>query len=115
MNSKFLSLMRKESNFGGLRVLAVATIAGLAQGLVMVVINGAANNFPEGGLNFRYFLLFVMCIAAFIYTKKYSLGHSVELVQQVIFNTRIRISDKIRRCSLISFESFGKSKIQTTL
>ncbi|MBF0525964.1 MAG: cyclic peptide export ABC transporter [Deltaproteobacteria bacterium] len=115
MNSKFVSLMKKESNFGGLRVLAVAAIAGLAQGLVMVIINGAANNFPEGGLNLRYFLLFVMCIAAFIYTKKYSLGHSVELVQQVIFNTRIRISDKIRRCSLISFESFGKSKIQTTL
>jgi len=113
--SKFISLLREKAGGRGVKIALTAVMAGFLQGLVMVIINGAAENFPEGGLNFRYFVMFVLCISAFIYTKRYALSQNVYVVQEIIFETRVRISDKIRRSALVSIENIGRTEIYTTL
>lgn len=115
MDSKFITLLQKESGTEGVRVVVIATIAGILQGLVMIIINGAAGNIPKGELNFRYFGMFVVCIIGFIWTKRYSLARNVEIVQRILFDTRIRIADKIRHSGLAQIESVGRSQLYTAL
>ncbi|MDY6988812.1 MAG: cyclic peptide export ABC transporter [Thermodesulfobacteriota bacterium] len=115
MKSSFLTLLRRESGTSGVKIVTVATASGLLQGLVVVIINGAAETLSEGGLNFRYLLLFAVCITGFILAKKYALSRSIDLIQNIIFNIRVKMADKIRRSSLIHIEGMGKARIYTTL
>jgi putative ATP-binding cassette transporter len=115
MDSKFITLLRKESGVTGVKVFAIAIVAGLLQGLLMVIINGAAGNLPKGGLNFRYFGMFAACIIGFIWTKRYSLSRNVDKVLEILFDIRIRIADKIRHSGLYQIETVGKSELYTAL
>ncbi len=98
-----------------LKISAFASMAGLLQGMVMVIINGAAEKFPEKGLNFRYLLMFVVCISGFILAKRYSLTMTASLIQHIVFSIRLRFLDKIRNTGLMAFEDIGKSQIYTVL
>jgi putative ATP-binding cassette transporter len=113
MKLAFIRHLRKESGAIGIKTLIAAVASGLFQGATIGVINSAAENVEEGGLNFRYFALFILCISAFIVMKKYALSNTIAIVQKIITDVRIRISDKIRRSSLIKFEQMGKTQIYT--
>ncbi len=115
MDSKFITLLRKESGNTGVKMFAIAIVAGILQGLLMVIINGAAGHLPEGGLNFRYLGMFATCIIGFIWAKRYSLSRNVDIVQNFLFDIRIRIADKIRHSGLYQIETVGKSELYTAL
>lgn len=115
MKSEFLKLVKEKSGTGGPKILFAATIAGILQSLVVVTINSAAAKLPESGLNFRYFMLFIICISGFLAMKNYTLVRTVSMVQDLIFDIRVRIVDKIRKSGLIEIEEMGKSQIYTTL
>ena len=115
MKSEFLKLVKKKSGAGGVKILCAATFAGILQSLVVVIINAAADDLPEAGLNFRYFMLFMICIIGFLAMKNYTLARTVNMIQDLIFDIRVRIVDKIRKSGLIEIEEMGKSQIYTTL
>lgn len=113
MNLTLVNFLRKRANGTGAKIVVGSAISGLANGLFVVIINAAAKNYTE--LNFRYLVMFALCIAIYIITKKYALYQTAIIIRNAISETHIRITDKIRRCSLISFEDIGKSQIYTTL
>ncbi len=115
MKLKYFRFIRKEAATMSLKISAFASMAGLLQGMVMVIINGAAEKFPEKGLNFRYLLMFVVCISGFILAKRYSLTMTASLIQHIVFSIRLRFLDKIRNTGLMAFEDIGKSQIYTVL
>ncbi|MEI6259548.1 MAG: cyclic peptide export ABC transporter [Deltaproteobacteria bacterium] len=115
MKLKYFRFIRKEAGKMSLKISAFASMAGLLQGMVMVIINGAAEKFPEKGLNFRYLLMFVVCISGFILAKRYSLTMTASLIQHIVFSIRLRFLDKIRNTGLMAFEDIGKSQIYTVL
>jgi cyclic peptide transporter len=115
MESKFLKIVKEKSGADGVKILSAATVAGILQSLVVVIINAAADQLPEAGLNFRYFMLFMICIIGFLGMKHYTLARTVNMVQDLIFDIRVRIVDKIRKSGLIEIEEMGKSQIYTTL
>jgi putative ATP-binding cassette transporter len=115
MKLKYFRFIRKEAATMSLKISAFASMAGLLQGMVMVIINGAAEKFPEKGLNFRYLLMFIVCISGFILAKRYSLTMTASLIQNIVFSIRLRFLDKIRNTGLLAFEDIGKSQIYTVL
>jgi len=115
MKSEFLKLVKEKSGARGVKILCAATIAGILQSLVVVIINAAADELPEAGLNFRYFMLFIICISGFLVMKNYTLARTVNMIQDLIFGIRVRIVDKIRKSGLIEIEEMGRSQIYTTL
>ena len=115
MKLKYFRFIRKEAGKMSLKISAFASMAGLLQGMVMVIINGAAEKFPEKGLNFRYLLMFIVCISGFILAKRYSLTMTASLIQHIVFSIRLRFLDKIRNTGLMAFEDIGKSQIYTVL
>lgn len=113
MNVELLNLLKKESDAIGPKIAAGTILSGLANGLVIVIINSAAQNYAE--LNFRFLILFVICIALYIVTKKYALTRTAVIARKAVFKSHTRIADKIRHSSLLSFEDIGSNRIYITL
>ena len=108
-----LTLFRRESETSGLSLIGLALIAGIANGLLLAIINAAAETASYDELNFRYFLLFSIALGLFFVGRKYALIKSTALAEQVINKVRIRLSDKIRRSDLVILDRIGKSEIYT--
>lgn len=113
MNLGLIHFLKRESNKTGSRILIASVIAGIANGLVVVIINNAARNYAE--LNLRYLLLFTLCIAIYIISNRFALFQTASIVRNALSRGHIRIAEKIRRSSLIAFEGIGESRIFTTL
>jgi putative pyoverdin transport system ATP-binding/permease protein len=114
IKSKLIKIVFKESRAKTLRLLALATAAGLLQALVVVIINGASENIANG-LNFRFFVLFSICITGFILAKRITLFGAVKYVYAIVYDMRLRIVDKVRSSDLKSYETIGKDEIHSTL
>ncbi len=115
MKLNYFRFIRREAGNMTIKISAFAMMAGLLQGMIMVIINGAAEKFPEKGLNLRYLIMFIICISGFILAKRYSLAMTANLIQHIVFSIRLRFLDKIRKTGLLAFEGLGKSQIYTVL
>jgi putative ATP-binding cassette transporter len=113
MKIGLIKLLRQESKDTNIQIMAGAVLSGLANGVMVIVINAAAQNYAE--LNFRYMFLFVICIALYIVSKRYALAKTAVISRNAIFKAHTRMADKIRRSSLVPFEAAGKSSIYGTL
>jgi putative pyoverdin transport system ATP-binding/permease protein len=112
---KLLQLIRKESSVNLRRLLLLTVISGIAQGVILSIINNAAAAAAFDRLNFRYLVLFATAIAIFIITKQRVLARSFTMTEEVITRLRIRIADKLRRSNLAVVERIGKPRIEGRL
>ncbi len=94
------------------RVLGGAAVSGLANALLLVVINSAANAGPqEGGPSTQSMLLFLIAILLYTLTQRYILRVSTTEIEKIVAKVRVNLADKIRRADLYAIESLGRSEI----
>lgn len=110
-----LDLLKRESGTSGFSFVALALISGIANALLLVIVNAAAETATFAELNFRYFILFAISLSLFFVSKKLALGKSTAIAEEMVNKVRIRISDKIRRSDLMILERIGKSEIYTRI
>jgi len=96
-------------------ILFMATISGIANGILLAVINASAGTTSPLFLDLRYLAIFMLAFALFYYTKKQSMTQSTVIVEQVLRAVRVRITDKIRSTSLIEFEGIGREVVYNRL
>ncbi|OMP79224.1 MULTISPECIES: cyclic peptide export ABC transporter [unclassified Chitinophaga] len=88
-------------------------VSGLVNAILLSTLNSAANSAGEGTVNIRYLIAFGVALLIFFITKRYILRQSVEIVENSVYNLRLRILNKLRQCDLSSMESIGKDQIFT--
>jgi putative pyoverdin transport system ATP-binding/permease protein len=93
----------------------MATLSGVANGLLLAVINASAGTTSPLFLDLRYLSIFMLAFALFYYTKKQSMTQSTIIVEQVLRAVRVRITDKIRSTSLLEFEGIGREVVYNRL
>jgi len=110
-------MLLRESPGAWRRALIVAGIAGVGNAAILGIINRAASlaSADSGLLNFRLLILFGMCMLAFFLGKRYALIKSSVIVEQMIKDRLIRVSDKIRHTELELVESLGHGELFTKL
>jgi len=113
MSSRLINFLRRESNQTGHKILIAGLIAGIFNGLIVVIINEASQDYAE--LNFRYLLIFILSVLILALTRHYTLYQSATIARTALTKTNVRIADKIRRSNLAVFEQVGKPRILTTL
>jgi putative ATP-binding cassette transporter len=109
------TLLSKNNESTWVKIVTAAVIAGLMQASIVVVINSAAYNIAEGGLNLRYFLLFLLSVTGYGVANYYAANKTVALTSHVIFAMYERMADKLRNADLRSFEKIGKNTIYQRL
>lgn len=113
MHVGLINFLRKESNQTGHKILIAALIAGISNGLIIVVINEASQNYAA--LNLRYLLIFALSVLILALTRQYTLLQTASIARAALTKTNLRIADKIRHSNLAIFEQVGKPRILTTL
>ena len=85
--------------------------SGVANALILAVINAAVAAQQKGGPTGRYFVLFLLTVGLFVYSLRYMLYESSRIAEEAIRSVRERLADKIRRSDLLALESIGESDI----
>jgi len=112
-----VQLLLRESPDAWRRALLVAGIAGVGNAAILGIINRSASlaSADSDLLNLRLLVLFGLCMLAFFLGKRYALIQSSVVVEQMIKDRLIRVSDKIRHSELELVESLGHGELFTRL
>jgi putative ATP-binding cassette transporter len=94
-------------------IIFYTVLSGIVNAVLLSVLNAAANSAGEGEVQVKYLLLFGIALAVFYITKRYILRKSVVIVENAVYNLRLRILEKLRHCELSPMESIGKDEIFT--
>ncbi len=109
----FFEFLKNESESFGIKILVLFAIAGVVNALIIGVIIVSLGSAPTH--NTRNFLLFIVCIVAYIRIRKQAMDRNSCIVEDVIRNIRIRILEKIRKTNLLAFEQIERSRYYTSL
>jgi putative pyoverdin transport system ATP-binding/permease protein len=114
---QLVQLLLQESPDAWRRALIVAGVAGVGNAAILGIINRSASlaSADSGMLNFRLLVLFGLCMLAFFAGKRYALIQSSIVVEQMIKNRLVRVSNKIRRAELELVESLGHGELFTRI
>jgi putative ATP-binding cassette transporter len=113
--SKYIGWLRQHAGKKGPQIIVLAIFGGLLQSGVVMVINGALSAMTQDSLNFRYFLLFILCMSGYILSVRYAVSRTINLSGELIYNTQKRLVKKLRDSDYITFESTEKSSIYKNL
>jgi putative ATP-binding cassette transporter len=107
--------LKRESDKPLLKLGLLTGVSGLSSAGVLAVINLAAQGESAKSLNISYLLMFVAVVGIFITAQKFILVEGVIIIEDILDNLRIRLSDKIRRTDLLNIEKIGKARIYNRL
>ena len=112
-----VQVLLRESPDAWRRTLIVAGIAGVGNAAILGIINRSASlaSTDSSLLNFRLLLLFGLCMLAFFMGKRYALIQSSVVVENMVKDRLIRVSDKIRHTELELVENLGHGELFTRL
>ncbi len=97
---KLLHFLTHESDASKKQILFMAAVSGLANGLLLVIINLAAVQVFNKALEGRLFVIYLISLLLFIYTQKIAFIKAITSVEQALQKVKLRISDKVRRVEL---------------
>jgi len=108
---ELINFLRKESGKSLQPIVILAIISGIANAMLLAIVNLAtSNNIPQESTT-KLFLLYLVSISLFIITKQYVLKKSSFLVEEIIRKLRIKIAYKIRHSDLLHIEETGTAEI----
>ena len=110
-------LLLHESPEAWKRVLIVAGIAGVGNAAILGVINRSASLASSDSTlaSFRLLLLFAICMLAFFMGKRYAFIQASVIVENMVSDRLIRVSNKIRHSELELVENLGHGELFTRL
>lgn len=110
-----LDLLRKESTVPLRPLLLHTGVSGLANALLLFLINASTEATIAGRSNSQYLLLFVVAMVLFVVTKRAILERSSVIIEAALKQVRLRIVNKIRYSNLLTIEQKGDSVIYNRL
>jgi putative ATP-binding cassette transporter len=115
MKNRLIQLLQQETSVNLAKLFVAFVIIGVTNALVLVIVHDVTEAHGHEETNFRLLMLFILCVATFAYTKKLVNSRLTTHVQQAILQLRIRILDKVRNASLMSYEGLERSQLINAL
>jgi putative pyoverdin transport system ATP-binding/permease protein len=114
---QIVKMLLRESPEAWKRALTVAGVAGVGNAAILGIINRSASlaSADSSLLNLRLLLLFALCMTAFFLGKRYALIQASVVVEQIVKDRLVRVSDKIRHAELELVESLGHGELFTKI
>lgn len=112
---KLINLIKDQDVSSFRKLVFMVIVSGIANALLLAVINSAAEKSYNDVADTKSFLVFFLTLGLFIFTKNFILHKTNILVETVLAKYRLRISNKIRHSDLLTIERIEKSEIFTRL
>jgi putative ATP-binding cassette transporter len=104
-------LLSKESAGSRRLIIGAIAISGIANAIMVAVINAAAKTAAYDEMNFRYMVMFVAAIGLYIVGLKYSFDAITKLFEGMIHKVRVRLIEKISHSELLLLDHIGKAEL----
>ncbi len=104
---KLIQFIDKETTKPYRQILLIVTIAGIANSLLLGIINHATQAVADHEDLSQYFMLYMFAFALFLYGQWFAFERAIIAVEDAIYNVRIRLTRKIRRVELPFMEQQG--------
>jgi len=104
---KVLHFLARETETSRGTVMVMTALSGVANGLLLALINSGAEEAAGGEVQARMFALYLITFAIYVVALRYALTRAVAAVEQALQKVKLRIIDKVRRVDLRFIEEGG--------
>lgn len=104
---KILQFMTTETDVSKHRILLLAAVSGVANSLLLIILNEAATELKDKTVEAQLFAQYLLAFVLFIFAQQASQREAVTAVEYALQKVRVRIADKVRRCELRTIEELG--------
>jgi putative ATP-binding cassette transporter len=101
---RLLRFLERESSESYKGILFFTIISGLANTLLLTVINHAADRVAANSPLTQYFVIYLIAFVLFMYTQWFAFGRAIRAIEEALRSLRIRLTDKIRTVDLLFIE-----------
>lgn len=98
--SRFIHFVSREIEISKGRVIAISGVAGLSNGLLLAVINSAAEQASQAHIENRLFVLYAFAFLLMICSERYSQTVTIAAVEKALQKIRLRITRKVCQADL---------------
>jgi putative pyoverdin transport system ATP-binding/permease protein len=81
----------------------------------IIAVTIASMGGTDTNIQFKNFFFLSLCILAYIFTQKYCLDQTNQVVEEIISKIRLNLTDQIRKAELLAFEKTGLMRYHTLL
>jgi len=97
---KLVSFLNKETKAPGLIIVTMAGLSGIANGIILMVINIAADNVTDKQTVLYLLVFLLIAFLVYVFTLNYALTQALIAVGDALQKVKIRVSDKVRLTGL---------------
>ncbi len=112
---QLLAFIERETKRSYRQIGLIATIAGVANGLLLGLINHAAEAIAQQADLTTYFLMYLTTFVLFLYGQSYAFTQAIQLMEEAIYRVRTRLLHKTQQLSLASIEEIGSQTLYERL
>ncbi len=112
---KLLDLLEQESTIPVHKVIIMAVVTGLANSLLLAIVNHVADFIANKEAITQYFFMYLIAFILFLYGQWYCLSTAVSLIEEALASLRTRLSNKLRKVDLSFYEQKGESILYNRL
>jgi putative ATP-binding cassette transporter len=106
-----LTMLQAEARTKPYKVASMAALAGVANALILAIVNLAASNVSTDGVSLRMAAMFALAMGIYALSQRYIMVISATEVENIIHRIRVNLSEKIRHADLLSLQRAGQSEI----
>ena len=112
---KLLTFIDQESTESYQQILVMALISGVANGLLLTIVNHAADQVAKGEDLTQFFILYLLAFLLFLYGQWFAFAQAIVAIESALHNNRLRLVNKIRQVELSFMESLGQHDLHAQL
>ncbi len=106
-----IQFIEKETTKPYKQILVIVIIAGVANSLLLGIINHATQAVADNEDLSQYFLLYMATFALFLYGQWFAFERAIITIEDAIYNVRIRLTRKIKQVELPFIEEKGSNSL----
>ena len=104
---KLIQFLNRETTESYSQVILIAAISGMANSLLVVMINHATEAVANHESLTQYFLIYIITFALFLYGQWYAFERAILIIEKAIFKVRTRLTRKVQQVELRFMETMG--------
>jgi putative ATP-binding cassette transporter len=112
---RILRFLEEESEGSYRQLFIMAAISGVANGLLLAIVNHAAHIVATDQDPTQFFLLYMATFALYLYAQWFAFDRSITLIENAIYNIRTRLSRKIQKVELAFVEQLGTDTLYSRM
>ncbi len=108
---KLFQFIEKETSKPYKQILLIVTIAGIANSLLLGIVNHATQAVADNEDLTQNFMLYMSTFALFLYGQWYAFERAIITIEDAIYNVRIRLTRKLQQVELPFMEEKGSNSL----